>query len=114
MLIKTIIVLFALSAIPLSGDESDLERAVAFRKTKQFGKAERLLKKYSSPSKFDSLKSTEKIEFLQGVLELAHIRALKDDVSGSLALLNWAEGRKDPYQRAIAYIKYAEILLNVS
>ena len=114
MLIKTIIVLFALSAIPLSGDESDLERAVAFRKTKQFGKAERLLKKYSSPSKFDSLKSTEKIEFLQGVLELAHIWALKDDVSGSLVLLNWAEGRKDPYQRAIAYIKYAEILLNVS
>lgn len=50
---------------------------------------------------------------MRGLLELAHIRALKDDVSGSLSLLNWAEGRKEPYQRAIACVKYAEILLDL-
>ena len=72
-----------------------------------------IVEKYSSLAKFDSLNPTEKIEFLRGLLELAHIRALKDDVPGSLALLNWAEGRKDPYQRAIACVKYAEILLDL-
>ncbi|MDD2480206.1 MAG: hypothetical protein PHS31_09980, partial [Victivallaceae bacterium] len=41
------------------------------------------------------------------------IRALKDDVSGALALLNWAESREDPYQRAIACVKYAEILIDL-
>ena len=44
---------------------------------------------------------------------MAHIRALQDDVPGALSLLNWAEGRKDPYQRAIACVKYAEILLDL-
>ena len=102
-----------LVAVPLSGTATDLDKAVDLRKTEQFSKAEQLLKKYSSPAKFDSLNPTEKIEFLRGLLELAHIRALKDDVSGSLALLNWAEGRKDPYQRAIACVKYAEILLDL-
>ena len=102
-----------LVAVPLSGTATDLDKAVDLRKTEQFSKAEQLLKKYSSPAKFDSLNPTEKIEFLCGLLELAHIRALKDDVPGALALLNWAEGRKDPYQRAIACIKYAEILLDL-
>ena len=102
-----------LVAVPLSGIATDLDKAVDLRKTEQFSKAEQLLKKYSSPAKFDSLNPTEKIEFLRGLLELAHIRALKDDVPGSLALLNWAEGRKDPYQRAIACVKYAEILLDL-
>ncbi len=102
-----------LVAVPLSGTATDLDKAVDLRKTEQFSKAEQLLKKYSSPAKFDSLNPMEKIEFLRGLLELAHIRALKDDVSGSLALLNWAEGRKDPYQRAIACVKYAEILLDL-
>ena len=113
MLPKTIIVLIALYAISLLGVEPDWEKAVVFRKTGQIVKAERLLKKYSSPVSFESLKSSEKIDFLRGLLELAHIRALKDDVPGALALLNWAEGRKDPYQRAIACIKYAEILLDL-
>ena len=102
-----------LVAVPLSGIATDLDKAVDLRKTEQFSKAEQLLKKYSSPAKFDSMNPMEKIEFLRGLLELAHIRALKDDVSGSLALLNWAEGRKDPYQRAIACVKYAEILLDL-
>ena len=102
-----------LVAVPLSGTATDLDKAVDLRKTEQFSKAEQLLKKYSSPAKFDSLNPTEKIEFLCGLLELAHIRALKDDVPGSLALLNWAEGRKDPYQRAISCVKYAEILLDL-
>ena len=110
---KTIVLLIALSAISLLGAESDIEKAMMLRKAEQLDKAERLLKKYSFPASFDGLKSTEKIEFLQGLLELAHIRALKDDVSGSLALLNWAEGRKDPYLRTIACVKYAEILLDL-
>ncbi len=93
--------------------ESDLDKAVELRKAENYSKAERLLNKYASPANFESLKSPEKIEFMRGLLELAHIRALKDDVSGALALLNWAEGRKDPYQRAIACVKYAEILLDL-
>lgn len=100
-------------AVPLLFAETDLAKAVILRKAGQFPKAERLLKKYVSPAGFDGLKSAEKIEFLRGLLELAHIRALKDDVPGSLALLNWAEGRKDPYQRAISCVKYAEILLDL-
>ena len=110
---KTIVLLIALSAISLLSAESDIEKAMMLRKAEQLDKAERLLKKYSFPASFDGLKSAEKIEFLQGLLELAHIRALKDDVSGSLALLNWAEGRKDPYLRTIACVKYAEILLDL-
>ena len=110
---RQILFLLILGAVPLSGIATDLDKAVDLRKTEQFSKAEQLLKKYSSPAKFDSLNPMEKIEFLRGLLELAHIRALKDDVSGSLALLNWAEGRKDPYQRAIACVKYAEILLDL-
>ena len=93
--------------------ESDLDKAVELRKAEDYSQAERLLNKYASPANFESLKSPEKIEFMRGLLELAHIRALKDDVSGALALLNWAEGRKDPYQRAIACVKYAEILLDL-
>ena len=93
--------------------ESDWEKAQELRKSEQFSQAERLLKKYSSPANFDSLKSSEKIDFLRGLLELAHIRALKDDVNGALVLLTWAEGRKDPYQRAIACVKYAEILVDL-
>ena len=102
-----------LGALPLIGAASDLETAVELRKAGEFAKAEPLLKKYSSPTNFDALPSAEKIEFLHGLLELAHIRALKDDVSGALTLLNWAEGRSDPYQRAIACVKYAEILLDL-
>lgn len=50
---------------------------------------------------------------MRGLLELAHIRTLKDDVAGALSLLNWAEGRTDPYQRSVACVKYAEILLDL-
>ena len=110
---KTKAFLFLFNAIVLLQAESTLEKAVELRKTEQYSKAEQLLKKYSSPAKFELLNSTEKIEFLRCLLELAHIRALKDDVTGSLSLLNWAEGRKDPYLRAIACVKYAEILLDL-
>ena len=113
MRLKRILFFFVLITVPLFGAETDLEKAIKFRKGEEYAKAERLLKKYSSPAGFDALKSSEKIDFLRGLLELAHIRALKDDVSGSLSLLNWAEGRKDPYQRAIACVKYAEILLDL-
>ena len=113
MLRKTTSVLLIFLSSALLGIDSDIEKAIELRINRNFVKAERLLKKYSSPVSFESLKSSEKIEFLRGLLELAHIRALKDDVPGSLALLNWAEGRKDPYQRAIACVKYAEILLDL-
>ncbi|MBN2640136.1 MAG: tetratricopeptide repeat protein [Victivallales bacterium] len=93
--------------------KSDWEKAAELRKAEDYSKAERLLSKYASPANFESFKSAEKIEFLRGLLELAHIRALKDDVPGSLALLNWAEARNDSYQRAIACVKYAEILLDI-
>lgn len=106
-----------LATLILSGDllfsDSGHTDAVRLRQSGDYAKAEQVLKKYSSPAKFDSLNATGKLEFLRGLLELAHIRALKDDVPGSLALLNWAEGRKDPYQRAIACVKYAEILLDL-
>ena len=110
---KTKAFLFLFNVFVLLQAESTLEKAVELRKTEQYSKAEQLLKKYSSPAKFELLNSTEKIEFLRCLLELAHIRALKDDVTGSLSLLNWAEGRQDPYLRAIACVKYAEILLDL-
>ena len=65
-----------LVTVPLSGTATNLDKAVDLRKTEQFSKAEQLLKKYSSPAKFDSMNPMEKIEFLRGLLELAHIRAL--------------------------------------
>ena len=105
--------LFLIAAVPGLFAGGDLEKAVELRKTEQFRDAERLLKKYASPAQFESLSPAEKIEFLRCTLELAHIRALKDDVPGALALLNWAEGRPDPYQRAISCLKYAEFLLDI-
>jgi len=108
-----IIVWAAFCTVVLTASEVGLERTVEFRQAGQYSKAEQLLKKYSSPAGFEQLNSAEKIEFLRGLLELAHLRTLQDDVSGSLALLNWAEGRSDPYQRAIACVKYAEILLDL-
>lgn len=93
--------------------ESDWRKAAELRRNSEYSQVEKLLKKYSSPARFDSLKTTEKIEFLRGLLELAHVKALQDDISGSLALLNWAEGRSDEYQRSIACVKYAEILLDL-
>ena len=108
---KTFLLLF--NAIVLLQAESTLEKAVEYRKAEQFSRAERLLKKYSVPADFAGLSSSKKPEFLRGVLELAHVRARQDDVPGALRLLNWAEGRKDPYLRAIACVKYAEILLDL-
>ena len=111
---RTVIaILFTACGMLLQAAESDLEKAVELRRTERLSEAAQLLKAYSSPAGFDMLSSPEKIEFLRGLLELAHIRALQDDVPGALSLLNWAEGRKDPYQRAIACVKYAEILLDL-
>ena len=92
----------------------DLAKAEGLRLSGQYGKAERALKKYSTPQKvYDNLKPAEKISYLRGVLELAHVRALKEDVNGALLLLNWAEGRKEPYQRALACVKYGRILVDL-
>ena len=77
---RILVVVLALSAIVLLSAENNAERATELRKSGQLGKAERLLKRYSSPTNFDSLNPEEKLEFLHGLLELAHIRALKEDV----------------------------------
>ena len=82
--------------------QEDWEKAAELRRNDEFAKAGKLLKNYSSPANFDSLSAPEKIKFLRGLLELAHLKALQDDVTGSLALLNWAESRSDGYQRSIA------------
>ena len=92
---------------------ADWEKAADLRKQDEIDKAGKLLRKYASPAGFEQLKSAEKIDFLRGLLELAHVRALQDEVAESLALLNWAEGREDPYQRSLACVKYAEILLDL-
>ena len=92
----------------------DWERAAELRKGDELSKAESVVKKYGSPAGFEQLGPAEKVEFLRGLLELAHIRALKDDVAGSLALLNWAEARDDEFQRATSCVKYAEILLDLA
>ena len=75
--------LFLTAAVPGLFAGGDLEKAVELRKTEQFRDAELLLKKYANPAQFESLSPAEKIEFLRCTLEIAHIRALKDDVPGA-------------------------------
>jgi tetratricopeptide (TPR) repeat protein len=94
--------------------QTDWDRVAELRRKGDYSKAERILKNYSSPSGFDQLKASEKIKFMHGLLELAHVKALKNDVSGSLALLNWAASQKDDYLRAIALCKYGEILIEMN
>ena len=110
---RLLLITLLFAVFDLLSAESDWRKAAELRRNSEYSQAEKLLKKYSSPARFDTLKTTEKIEFLRGLLELAHVKALQDDVSGSLALLNWAEGRSDEYQRSIACVKYAEILLDL-
>ena len=111
--VRLVLITLLFAVFDLLSAESDWRKAAELRRNSEYSQAEKLLKKYSSPAGFDMLKTTEKIEFLRGLLELAHVKALQDDVSGSLALLNWAEGRSDEYQRSIACVKYAEILLDL-
>ena len=92
---------------------ADWETAAEFRRTDEYSKAENAVRKYASPAGYEQLKPAEQIDFLRGLLELAHIRALQDDVSGALSLLNWAEGLQDPFQRSLSCVKYAEILLDL-
>ncbi len=93
--------------------QDDWEKAAELRQAGEAAKAEKLLKDYESPAGFESLNSTDKIRFLRGLLELAHLKAMRDDTTGALSLLNWAESRTDDYQRSIACIKYGEILLDM-
>ena len=113
MVFRLLFITLFFSVLNLLSAESDWRKAAELRRNSEYSQAEKLLKKYSSPARFDTLKTTEKIEFLRGLLELAHVKALQDAVSGSRALLNWAEGRSDEYQRSIACVKYAEILLDL-
>lgn len=62
MLRKTTSVLLIFLSSALLGIDSDIEKAIELRINRNFVKAERLLKKYSSPVSFESLKSSEKIE----------------------------------------------------
>ena len=75
--------------------------------------AEKFLKEYSSPRDFERLPQAAALEKLRCILEAAHVKALQDDVNGSLSLLNWAEQRKDEFQRTVSLLKYAEILLDL-
>ena len=88
--------------------------AAYYRRNGELPKAERLLKNYQSPSGFDRMPPKEAIPFMRCLLETAHIRALNKDVPGSLKLLNWAEGRKRDYERAVGCLKYANILLDLN
>ena len=92
---------------------ADWETAAEFRRADEYSKAENVVRKYASPAGYEQLNPAEQIDFLRGLLELAHIRALQDDVSGALSLLNWAEGLQDPFQRSLSCVKYAEILLDL-
>ena len=82
---KIVFITLIFSASHSIFSESDWQKATELRKNQEILKAEKLLKPYSSPAKFDQLKAAEKIDFLRGLLELAHVKALKDDVPGSHA-----------------------------
>jgi len=87
------------------------ELAAQYRRDDDLKKAEKLLKNFQTPSGFDQLPRKIAIPYLRCLLETAHLRALKQDVAGSLQLLNWATSRKNDYERAFSCLKYAEILL---
>ena len=84
------------------------------RENNDLNKAERALDKFKFDSaRMDRLSPAAGLAYLRCVLESAHLKALKGDVPGSMALLNWAEGRKNEYEKAIADLKYAEILIDL-
>lgn len=67
----------------------DIKQAAELREKKAYGTAEKILSEYASPAYFHELNPTEKITFVQGVLELAHIYALQNRVDQALLLLSW-------------------------
>jgi tetratricopeptide (TPR) repeat protein len=87
--------------------------AAYYRTNNDLKSPEELLKKYTSPIGFEKIPPKDSVDYLKCLLETAHLRALKDDVSGALALLSWAEGRNNDFQRAVSCLKYAEILLDL-
>ena len=87
--------------------------AAYYRGNNDLKSAEELLKKYTSPIGFEKIPQKDSVDYLKCLLETAHLRALKDDVPGALALLSWAEGRNNDFQRAVSCLKYAEILLDL-
>lgn len=90
------------------------ELAAYYRQNGDLKEAERLLKDFQNPGGFDRLSPKTAIPYLCCLLETAHIRALKKDIPGALQLLNWAEARKHDYERAIACLKYGEILIDLN
>lgn len=88
--------------------------AAHYRMKGELKRGEELLKTFATPLNFERLPGAVALERLRCILEMAHIKALREDVSGSLALLNWAEQRKNDFHRSLSLIKYAEILLDLS
>ena len=75
----------------------DIKQAAELRGKKAYDAAEKILSQYASPAYFHELNPAEKITFVQGVLELAHIYALQNRVDQALLLLSWAESLEDDY-----------------
>ena len=84
-----------------------------YRAKGELKSAENILKNSVSLRDFERLPQAVALEKLHCILEMAHIKALQDDVSGALSLLNWAEQRKNEFQRSVSLMKYAEILLDL-
>ena len=76
--------------------------------------AERTLEKFDSFSGFEKLPPNVALPYFQCLLEAAHVKALKGDVQGSLAILNWANSREADYEKALACLKYTEILVDIA
>lgn len=91
----------------------DIKQAAELRGKKAYDAAEKILSQYASPAYFHELNPAEKITFVQGVLELAHIYALQNRVDQALLLLSWAESLEDDYLKALCCLKYAEILVGL-
>lgn len=83
-------VALGLSAALLFAD-SKYEDAVRLRQNGDYSNAERLLKKYSPPTNSDALNSFGKVSWLQDLLEVVHVRALKNEAVHGAEPWNFSE-----------------------
>ena len=87
--------------------------AAYYRQSGDLGKAASLTKKFTVPKGCDQMPPATAVEYVRCVLEAAHVLVLKDKLPEALPLLHWAETRPSDYERAVASLKYAEILVEV-
>jgi len=87
--------------------------AAYYRQSGDLGKAASLTKKFTVPKGCDQMPPTTAVEYVRCVLEAAHVLVLKDKLPEALPLLHWAETRPQDFERAVASLKYAEILVEV-